>query len=1003
MAVINGTTGIDTIVGTFDADEIHGLAGNDKINSGGGNDIVYGDEGNDNINGEAGDDTIYGGLGNDTLTGDAGKDTLYGGDGDDGFFGGGGDDTIYGEAGNDTIYGDGSNDTIWGGAGVNKLNGGVGNDTFVVVAGQGSDTIVGGAGIDTLDLRLTSAQVTSALKSDMANYKSYMDTQLASNGGVSGMSALATGTTFTFTSLGLTLSVTENILISVDGKSVPLSSFLNSAPTAASTVSVATAEDTVLSSQISAVDVDGDTLAYALTQGPAHGTLTLNANTGAYTYVPNANYFGGDNFQVSVSDGKGGTISQSVLVSVAAVNDGPVAEASVSLSADEDTAVSGQVMASDIEADTLAFSLANGPANGTVSLNAATGAYTYTPGANFNGGDSFQVSVSDGQGGSVVQTVSVGIAAVNDGPVAAASVSLSTNEDTAVSGQVVASDIDGDTLSYAVANGPANGTVSLNSATGGYSYKGAANYSGNDQFSVKVTDNNGGWTTQFVNVGIAAVADAPALTVANVQNVATGITLNGTTGNDTLTGTAGNDKIYGGSGDDTIYGGGAAQSKTVALNIAAALTDTDGSETLSLRVTGVPASATLSAGTRNLDGSWSLTTAQLAGLSLTAATSTDLTLTVAATSTEATGGSATKSSTLSISYDRGTDSDYIDGGAGNDKLYGGAGANTLIDGDGNDFAYGNGGNDLFIAGAGNDTLDGGIGFDILDMSNANLGVVVDLAKGTAIGLGIDKVLNFEGIAGSAYNDILTGSSVDSAIWGGKGDDKIAGGAGNDKLDGGEGNDNIDGGSGNDVLSDGNGDDYVAGGSGDDLFLAGDGSDKYVGGSGFDVLDYSNATRAINVDASKKTVTGYTDDKTDGIEKYVGTGFDDNFKGGKTANYFDGGAGNDTFRGMGGSDVYTGGKGADQFIWYVKDVVTASGNSLGADYITDFNSDDKLNLREFTKAYPGASVDSLVHITDTAGGSLISVKHSTGYVDLVVLQDVHGITAAGLLSAGMIIV
>ena len=55
----------------------------------------------------------------------------------------------------------------------------------------------------------------------------------------------------------------------------------------------------------------------------------------------------------------------------------------------------------------------------------------------------------------------------------------------------------------------------------------------------------------------------------------------------------------------------------IALTITSSLVDTDSSETLSIEITGVPAGATLSAGTDNGGGSWTLTPAELAGLTIT--------------------------------------------------------------------------------------------------------------------------------------------------------------------------------------------------------------------------------------------------------------------------------------------------------------------------------------------------------------------------------------------------
>jgi VCBS repeat-containing protein len=73
------------------------------------------------------------------------------------------------------------------------------------------------------------------------------------------------------------------------------------------------------------------------------------------------------------------------------------------------------------------------------------------------------------------------------------------------------------------------------------------------------------------------------------------------------------------------------QGQTVALNISE--TPYDARDVVSLTISGVPADATLSAGTHNADGTWSLTPAQLSGLTLTAGAATVTSLTVTATNT----------------------------------------------------------------------------------------------------------------------------------------------------------------------------------------------------------------------------------------------------------------------------------------------------------------------------------------------------------------------------------
>jgi hypothetical protein len=59
------------------------------------------------------------------------------------------------------------------------------------------------------------------------------------------------------------------------------------------------------------------TLVFAITANPSHGTLSnFNANTGAVTYTPNANYSGPDTFQFTAADAKTGFASAAATVSL---------------------------------------------------------------------------------------------------------------------------------------------------------------------------------------------------------------------------------------------------------------------------------------------------------------------------------------------------------------------------------------------------------------------------------------------------------------------------------------------------------------------------------------------------------------------------------------------------------------------------------------------------------------------------------------------------------------
>jgi len=174
----------------------------------------------------------------------------------------------------------------------------------------------------------------------------------------------------------------------------------------------------------------------------------------------------------------------------------------------EDTVKTGTLpVATDVDGDKLTYGKGSDPAHGTVVVN-ANGSYVYTPAANYNGADSFTYTVSDGNGGSNTYTVAINVTAVNDAPVGSGT-TIATAEDTVKTGTLpVATDVDGDTLTYGKGSDPAHGTVVIN-ANGTYSYTPAKDYNGADSFTYTVSDGKGGSNTYTVAINVTAVNDAP--------------------------------------------------------------------------------------------------------------------------------------------------------------------------------------------------------------------------------------------------------------------------------------------------------------------------------------------------------------------------------------------------------------------------------------------------------------------------------------------------------------
>jgi hypothetical protein len=187
---------------------------------------------------------------------------------------------------------------------------------------------------------------------------------------------------------------------------------VNDAPTA-NGQNVVAAEDTAVGISLGAGDLDGDALAYSYTS-PAHGAVTGTGSEVVYQAAPNFN--GTDSFTFTVNDGKGGTATATVNITVNPVNDAPAAGPQT-LTVAEDTATTVTFAASDVDGDALIYSYTQ-PAHGTVTGTGNTAIYLAA--ANYNGPDAFTFTVNDGKGGTATAAVNITVTPVNDAPVALA-------------------------------------------------------------------------------------------------------------------------------------------------------------------------------------------------------------------------------------------------------------------------------------------------------------------------------------------------------------------------------------------------------------------------------------------------------------------------------------------------------------------------------------------------------------------------------------------------------
>ncbi|WP_460151466.1 beta strand repeat-containing protein, partial [Priestia megaterium] len=260
-----------------------------------------------------------------------------------------------------------------------------------------------------------------------------------------------------------------------------------------------------VTSSIPASDPDDITLTYTLQQSPANGSAIINQD-GIFTYIPNNNFIGNDQFTILITDLEGATALSNIFVTVLQTN-GSTTTQDLQISTNEDTSVTNQVIATNVNGNPLIYTIENSPINGVVTIDPNTGIFTYTPNTDFYGSDAFVVYITDNLGGNATSSVIVTVAPINDSPIVP-NYQLTTNEDTSVTSMVIATDSDSNQLTYSLQNAPVNGTVDVG-IDGMYTYTPNADFNGIDQFTVVVSDEQGGTAVSTITITILPVNDPP--------------------------------------------------------------------------------------------------------------------------------------------------------------------------------------------------------------------------------------------------------------------------------------------------------------------------------------------------------------------------------------------------------------------------------------------------------------------------------------------------------------
>ncbi len=205
-------------------------------------------------------------------------------------------------------------------------------------------------------------------------------------------------------------------------------------------------------------DIDGDTLALLAVEAPDQGGSAV-ASGGVVLYSPAPDFAGQETFSYTVHDGNGGEDTATVTVTVANLNDAPVAQDDVATVAEDsaDTVLDVLANDSDVDGDMLSLTAVSQPDQGGVTALSGDGV-AYSPAPDFNGSESFSYTVSDGHGGEATATVTVTVTAVNDAPQAWPDGRVALQGQTIVITPLANDqDVDGDALSLLAVDAPDQG------------------------------------------------------------------------------------------------------------------------------------------------------------------------------------------------------------------------------------------------------------------------------------------------------------------------------------------------------------------------------------------------------------------------------------------------------------------------------------------------------------------------------------------------------------------
>ena len=257
-------------------------------------------------------------------------------------------------------------------------------------------------------------------------------------------------------------------------------------------------------------DPNGNSLVYTITpiSPVTKGTLLLNTN-GTFTYTPNTNYYGNDQFIYRVCDNGSPSKCDTATVYIVVAPQAPTAILDINVTA-MNTPVSGNILTND-NGNGLPMTLTTtpviSPKHGTIVIQ-PNGNYVYTPTLGFVGKDSVRYYICNAINMCDSAWIMLKVMPVllssggNNKPIANDDVAQ-TLKNVPVSGSVLNNDLDpdGNILTVSMLLQPENGTVVMN-PNGTFTFTPDPNFTGVDIFKYIACDAQGLCDTASVVIRI---------------------------------------------------------------------------------------------------------------------------------------------------------------------------------------------------------------------------------------------------------------------------------------------------------------------------------------------------------------------------------------------------------------------------------------------------------------------------------------------------------------------